>query len=83
MKRYCIFGLKVLQFALCCFMLYACGRGILDNTYEINRVIEEIADLLKTVWQYGVLIAGTCIIYKDIDRVIKKVKSKMYSEEDS
>lgn len=80
MKKVLYFGLKVLQFALCGFMLYVIGRMILDNTYEINRVIEEFADLIKSTWQYGVLIAGACIIYKDIDRLIKKVKG--YSKEE-
>lgn len=74
MKKGIVFGLKVLQFALSGFMLYAIGRGLLDNTYEINRVIEELADLIKSTWQYGVIVVGACIICKDIDRVIKKVK---------
>lgn len=80
MKKVLYFGLKTLQFALCGFMLYAIGRMIFDNTYEINRVIEELADLIKSTWQYGVLIVGACIICEDIDRVIKKVKGDSEEE---
>lgn len=74
MKKVLYYGLKTLQFALCSFMLYVIGRMVLDNTYEINRVIEELADLIKSTWQYGVIVAGAVIICKDIDRVIRKVK---------
>lgn len=80
MKKVLYFGLKVLQFALSGFMLYAIGRGLLDNTYEINRVIEEVADLLKSTWQYGVLIVGACIICQDIDQLINKVKGDSKEE---
>lgn len=80
MKKVLYFGLKVLQFALSGFMLYAIGRGLLDNTHEINCVIDEITDLIKSTWQYGVLIAGACIICKDIDQVIKKVKGDSEEE---
>ena len=80
MKKVLYFGLKTLQFALCGFMLYVIGRMILDNTYEINRVIEELADLIKSTWQYGVIIVGDCIICDDINKVIKWTKGDSEEE---
>lgn len=72
-----MYVLKAVQWAAIAFGLYAVVLMFSDNVREINNVIEELCDLLKEVWQYGIIIVVVVIVYKDLDRLVRKMKTKI------
>lgn len=76
MKKVMTYILKAVCWGLEAFMLYVIVRGITDNTYELNRIIDKLADFAKVSWGYVLIAFVADTIKKDISKLIEKLNNK-------